>query len=525
MRRRYFSHLILALLLWSGHVFSQSIPTAGQSLDFGSPLTANPATTAGGTCVYDDVVTVNGVSYDAIVTIDAITNALLSDFDATATTNGNTAANFSPSILWTGPGEISYSIIFIEDGTAASPVAVTLGDIHLTAWDMDAIGVAGKYLESSSFSGYTLGNTSLLTHTPTGTNSGRFSNTTPNSNTVGNSGTSRVTIEYSNSSTLNFAIGSSGSGSTTQMITFGNPTNWFPTTPARTAIPTLTTFGTTTAFFTCSGIPSASQSLFIEARNLTAALVVDAPTGYEVSSTANGAYTSSLSLVPDSTGTLDTSVYISMNGTAPASNPAQISFSSTGAASINASLSGTTGGTLTASSFTKTDPTACATENGTISFAITNVPDGTYTVTYKDGATTATVTAGTASIINLSEGHYLDIQLIDANGCTSAPGNNITLSDPIDFTVTYAPVSVDVCDNATATFGLAISGATPVYVWQQFNGNSWTTIAGATANTFTSGPLQDTTAYQVVATSAAGCRYTSPETSAYVHPEIGRAHV
>ena len=146
MRRRYFSLFIPALLLWSGHVFSQSIPTGGQSLDFGSPLTANPTTATGGTCVYDDVVTVNGVSYDAIVTIDAMTNALLSDFDATATSNGNTAANFSPAILWTGPGEISYRVVFIEDGTAASPVAVTLGEIYLTAWDMDAIGVTGKYL-------------------------------------------------------------------------------------------------------------------------------------------------------------------------------------------------------------------------------------------------------------------------------------------------------------------------------------------------------------------------------------------
>ena len=223
--------LAAALFIPFAGAQAQSIPTGGLPLHFDDPLTANPATGVGGSCVYNDVVVIGGTPYDAIVTIDNITNGLISDFDATATTNGNTAANFSPAILWTGPGEISYRIIFIEDGTAASPVAVTLGDIHLTAWDMDAIGVAGKYLESSSFSGYTLGSTSLLTHTPTGTNSGRFSNTTPNSNTVGNSGTSRVTIEYSNSSTLNFAIGSSGSGSTTQMITFGNPTNWFPTTP------------------------------------------------------------------------------------------------------------------------------------------------------------------------------------------------------------------------------------------------------------------------------------------------------
>ena len=518
MRRRYFSLFVLALLLWSGDVFSQAVPTGGQTLDFSAPLTTNPSTAAGGTCVYDDVVTINGTSYDAIVTINSITNALISDFDATGTTNGNTAANFSPSVLWTGPGEISYRILFIEDGTAASPIPITLGAVSLTAWDMDAIGVSGKYIESSAYSSFTLGTSSILTHTPTGTNAGRFSNTTPNSNTVGNSGTSRLTLEYSSASVLNFAIGSGGAGNTTQMITLGNPSNWFPTTPSKTAIPTLAAFGTTAPFFTCSGIASASQSLFIEARNLTSALVVTAPTGYEVSTSAATGFASSLTLASDSTGTLDTTVFVIMNGTPPAANPSALTFSAVGATSVTATLSGTTGGTLTATNFTKTDPTACATENGTITFNITNVPDGAYSVTYKGGLTTAAVTSGVAVLSNLAEGHYLDIQLIDASGCTSALGNDITLFEPIDFTVAYAPVSVDICDSATATFGVSLTGATTSYVWQQFDGAVWTTVAGAASNTFTSGPLQDTTAYQVVATSAAGCRYTSPEASAYVHP-------
>ena len=112
--------LAVALLIPFAGAQAQSIPTGGLPLNFDDPLTASPSTGVGGSCVYNDVVVIDGTPYDAIITIDNITNGLISDFDATATTNGNTAANFSPSILWTGAGEISYRIVFIEDGTAAS---------------------------------------------------------------------------------------------------------------------------------------------------------------------------------------------------------------------------------------------------------------------------------------------------------------------------------------------------------------------------------------------------------------------
>ena len=46
-----------------------------------APLTANPTLTAGGTCVYDNVVDINGTFYDAIATIDSISNALITNFD------------------------------------------------------------------------------------------------------------------------------------------------------------------------------------------------------------------------------------------------------------------------------------------------------------------------------------------------------------------------------------------------------------------------------------------------------------
>ena len=68
--------------------------------------------------MYDNVVTISGTSYDAIITITAVNNALISEFYQIAATNSNTAAHFSPQVLWIGAGSISYTLDFIEDFTS-----------------------------------------------------------------------------------------------------------------------------------------------------------------------------------------------------------------------------------------------------------------------------------------------------------------------------------------------------------------------------------------------------------------------
>ena len=182
----------MATVLLGVGLSAQTISLAGQSLDFSAPLTANPTLTAGGTCVYDNVVTVGATSYDAIVRIEAINNALISDFDNTSTTNSNTAAHFSPEVLWTAAGSIDYSITFIEDGTAAAPVLVSVGDFYLSAWDLDGIGPSGVYFESDGISSYALGASSFLSYTTSGTGNGRFTNSSTTSNTTGTDGRSRA---------------------------------------------------------------------------------------------------------------------------------------------------------------------------------------------------------------------------------------------------------------------------------------------------------------------------------------------
>ena len=145
-------------------ISAQSLSVAGQSLDFSSPLTANPTLTAGGTCVYDNVLDINGTFYDAIVTIDSISNALITNFDNSTATNGNNASYFSPQVIWIGAGSIAYSIAFIEDGTAGAPVGVNLSDFNLSAWDLDGVGPSAVFFEADGVSSYTIGSNSFLNY-------------------------------------------------------------------------------------------------------------------------------------------------------------------------------------------------------------------------------------------------------------------------------------------------------------------------------------------------------------------------
>ena len=84
--------------------------------------------------------------------------------------------------------------------------------------------------------------------------------------------------------------------------------------------------------------------------------------------------------------------------------------------------------TIPTLAITATDPTACG-ENGSLNFTFTDVPDGTYTISYDDGTfDNVVVSSGTASV-TAAAGTYNNLQ-ITVNGCTSAPGINASLSDP-----------------------------------------------------------------------------------------------
>ena len=221
------------------------------------------------------------------------------------------------------------------------------------------------------------------------------------------------------------------------MLTGDNPTSWFPTTESNSDFPTLATYHFLSAFFTCDGEPSTAQAVILEGRNLDAAISVVAPTGYEVSLDVTSAWNSSISISGDTLGTVDTTVYIRMDGNAPLASPADININTTGHPGTTLSVTGTKGGSLAVSNFAGTNPSACGLSDGSITFNITNVSDGSYAVNYKGGSTTGSVAGGVVTLSNLDEGHYRDIVLTDGS-CTTAAGNRIT-GDSMDFTISYAP--------------------------------------------------------------------------------------
>ncbi|MEQ6118004.1 DUF11 domain-containing protein, partial [Reichenbachiella sp. MALMAid0571] len=76
-----------------------------------------------------------------------------------------------------------------------------------------------------------------------------------------------------------------------------------------------------------------------------------------------------------------------------------------------------------------TSPDVCA-GTGSIRLTLNNVPDGSYSLTYADGAfDNVVVLSGSATIDNLVEGDYNDIT-IELNSCSSVADIDVTLSDP-----------------------------------------------------------------------------------------------
>ncbi len=88
------------------------------------------------------------------------------------------------------------------------------------------------------------------------------------------------------------------------------------TTAYNLEVSVITTSGTFTSFMGCFGIPSAAQSIVVNAVSLTNNLVVSAPAGYEVSNSSTGTYSSSISLTPTSGTISNTAVYVRLSSKA-----------------------------------------------------------------------------------------------------------------------------------------------------------------------------------------------------------------
>ncbi len=104
--------------------------------------------------------------------------------------------------------------------------------------------------------------------------------------------------------------------------------------------PTISTTGTLSAFTSCAGTASPSQSFSVSGTNLSTGITITAPTGYEVSTTLGSGYGSSVTLT-QSNGTVSSPIYVRLTSSATGSPSGSITCTSTNATTQNIALSGT----------------------------------------------------------------------------------------------------------------------------------------------------------------------------------------
>jgi hypothetical protein len=135
-----------------------------------------------------------------------------------------------------------------------------------------------------------------------------------------------VTIPASAANTYNFTL--TIRNSTTGCVSANIP---FTLTVTASATPTITTTGTLSAFTSCAGSVSTEQSYSVGGTNLTANLVVTAPTGFEISTTSGGTFTSTLNLSPTSGTVNSTTIFVRQTAGASTGANGNITHASTGA--------------------------------------------------------------------------------------------------------------------------------------------------------------------------------------------------
>ena len=110
-----------------------------------------------------------------------------------------------------------------------------------------------------------------------------------------------------------------------------------------------------------------------------------------------------------------------------------------------------------------TDPSTCNGQNGSIELTFTGVPDGIYEIAYAGGQFTGVnVTAGVATIPNLSAGTFNDLSII-ANTCESIDLPDVTLADPVVALNADITLPQDSCIDAVVDVIFSVSGGTGPY--------------------------------------------------------------
>ena len=239
-------------------------------------------------------------------------------------------------------------------------------------------------------------------------------------------------------------------------------------------IPTITTSGSLTAFNSCLGTASASQTFTVSAQYLTANLILTAPTGYEIATTAGGTYSSTISIAPSSGTVSARLIYVRLASTAIDGQSGNITITSTdaitqnlatGNASVTSSVGGSISGSVAVCSGTNSTILTLSGETGSITKWQSSLTSNFSSVT-DIASTTASITA-----TNLTATTYYRA-VVTLGSCTAANSSVAT------FTVNPLPtVSVNVIPDVTTS---ATSFSLP-YANLSAGADQYSLTAGTTA--------------------------------------------
>ena len=282
--------------------------------------------------------------------------------------------------------------------------------------------------------------------------------------------------------------------------------------------PNISQTGTLTAMTACAGSNSSEQTFTVSGTNLSANLVVTAPTGYEVSKTSGSGFASSISYAPSSGTVASSTVYVRLKNNATngasgditiTSTSAATKYVSTGTAVVSSSPTITLGSigvvTTTATSFEIPYTSTTGTPNQYSITAVSNALPGFSNVT------NATLQSSPISVvIPASSGGTYNFDLTiknSSNACPRSYSISLTVSN-INPGVVGSDQSI--CEGssvATLTSSSASSGGVGsiTYEWYQSTTSStsgFLAIPTTNSLTYTPGTLTQTTYFYRKVTDA-----------------------
>jgi hypothetical protein len=229
--------------------------------------------------------------------------------------------------------------------------------------------------------------------------------------------------------------------------------------------PTIMTNGTLTAFNSALGLTSAEQSYTVSGANLTEAIVITPPTGFELSLTSGSGFSSSpISLSPDVGGTVaSTTIYVHLNPSSQTTYSANITHVSGSATTKNVAVSGSSVPTIT----TTVSMTAFSAATGATS------AQQSYTVSGVNLTDAVVITPPSDFLVSTTNGgpYSASVSLTPTGGVVSSTSVYVVFSRS---TAGTSSGNITHAVTGATTRNVAVSGtALPAVNWAAYNDSAW----------------------------------------------------